>query len=74
MYVAEKINIDIFYLAAEGAVGLDPAVAPWDEPQIDDGDESLLEQLHERVHDEVGAVRAERLVVQRHSHLLLRGN
>lgn len=50
---------------------MDPAVAPRDEPQIDDGDESLLEHLHERVHDEVCAVGAERLVVQGHGHLRL---
>lgn len=59
-------------LARQGAVGRDPAVAPRDEPEVDDGDEPGVEHLRQRVDDEVGAVGAEGLVVEAELDSLIR--
>ena len=57
-------------LANEGAVRLDPSVAPWDHPEIDDGDETVLEDLRQIVHYEIGTVRTQSFVVQSHRNIL----
>lgn len=51
-------------LASDRAVGFDPGVAIRNELEIDDGDEAVVEELGEVIDDEIGAVRAERLVVE----------
>lgn len=58
-------------LANEGAVlFVDPSVAPWDHPEIDNGDKTVLEDLHQIFHYEIGTVRTQSFVVQRHSNIL----
>ena len=51
-------------LATEGVVSMDPGVAPRDEIEIDGGDEAVFEDLKQVIDDEIGAVRAEALVVE----------
>lgn len=52
-------------LANEGAVRLDPGVAPRDHPEIDDGDEVALEDLHQITHYEIRTVRTQSFIVKR---------
>ncbi|TQD74681.1 hypothetical protein C1H46_039781 [Malus baccata] len=40
-------------LAGEGTVGIEPGVAPRDQPKIDSGDETVLENLDQVVDNEV---------------------
>lgn len=54
------------YLAGEGAVGIEPGVAPRDQPEIDGGDEIVLEDLDQVVDYEVCTVRTESFVVESH--------
>ena len=53
-------------LASDGAVGTDLGVAVGEQLEINDGDEtiSIIEELYQMIHNEIWAVRAERLVVQ----------
>ena len=62
----------VWDLASEGTVGIDPGVAPRNQPEIDDGDETVLEELHQMVYYEICTVRAQSLVVKRHRHSLIR--
>ena len=56
-------------LASDGAVGFDPSVAIRNELEIDDGDEAVVEEVGEAIGDEIGAVRAEGLVVESDGNL-----
>jgi len=53
-------------LTKEGAVRLDPGVAPREHPEIDDGDETVPKYLNQIVDYEIGTVGTESFVVQRH--------
>ena len=57
-------------LAGEGAIGIEPSVAPRDHSEIDDGDEPTVEDLGQMVHYEIGTIRTQRLVVESHTHIL----
>lgn len=50
-------------LAKEGAVTLQNSVAPWNQPEVDDGKESAVKELDQMVDYEVRAIRAESFVV-----------
>ncbi|KAM2518359.1 hypothetical protein PS1_033165 [Malus domestica] len=54
------------YLAGEGTVGIEPGVAPRDQPEIDGGDETVLEDLDQPVDNEVCTVRTQSFVVESH--------
>lgn len=57
-------------LAGEGAIGIEPSVAPRDHSEIDDGDEPILEDVGQMVHYEISAVGTQSLVVESHWHIL----
>jgi hypothetical protein len=58
------------YLARDLAAGVDPGVAVGDEREVDGVEEAVLEDPGEAVHHEARRVGAQRLVVERHGHLL----
>lgn len=60
-------------LARDGVVSSDLGVSIRDELEINDGGKSVVEDLAETVHDEIGAVGAKSLVVQNHRNLLTIG-
>lgn len=57
-------------LARDGVVDPDAGVAVRDELEIEVGDEAVVEHLREVVDDEVGAIWAEGLVVERQLHFV----
>lgn len=52
------------HLAYEGSCEINVGVSPRDQPEIDDGDQSILIELRQFINYESGAVRAESFVVQ----------
>lgn len=50
-------------LANDGVVVSNPGIAVREEIDIDDGDQPVVEDLHEVVGDEIGAVRTQSLVI-----------
>lgn len=57
-------------LAIEGVVATDLGIAPWNEVEIDDGDEPIFKYLNKVIHDEIGTVRAKAFVVESQSHFI----
>ena len=51
-------------LANPGIVIFEESVTPWDQPEIDNGDESILKDLGQAIYHEVRTVRAESFIVQ----------
>lgn len=53
-------------LTGEGIQRSELGITPWNEGEINNGDEILLEDLRKHVHDEIGTGRTQRLVVNTH--------
>jgi hypothetical protein len=51
-------------LAGDGSIGTNSSVAIRDQFQIDNGDQTVIPYFGEVVNDEIGAVRAQGLVIQ----------
>jgi len=60
----------VLYLAGDHSAGVDPSVSVGDEREVHDLEEAVHEDLGEVLHHEARRVGAQRLVVQRHGHLL----
>lgn len=61
-------------LTNDVAVWFNPSIAPGNHSEVDNGDETRLEELDEMVHYEICTIRAESLVVDRHGYLLICSN
>ncbi|KAL6003120.1 hypothetical protein ACLOJK_023343 [Asimina triloba] len=59
-------------LASDGVVGSETRVAVGHEPEMDDVDEAVSEDLGQVIDDEIGAVRAQGLVEKIQRHLGIR--
>lgn len=53
-------------LAGNGSVGSNAPIAEGNQPEVSNGGDTIVEDPGEVVHDERGAERAQRLVVDRH--------
>lgn len=52
-------------LTSDGSIGANSSVSIRDQIEVNDGDEAIVEYLGEIIDDEVGAVGAQRLVIER---------
>lgn len=67
LYIRKEAN-----LTDNGAIGFEESISPWNQPEIDNGDEAVLEHFDQMIHYKISTIRTQSFVVKRDRYLLTR--